>query len=69
VDWSAQLNGLSPEHFNSIQKEAIILSQQEMTKLQTSIAAVKEEVVGLEKVISEFRGTVASQEELLKQAG
>jgi len=68
VDWSARLNGLSPEHFNSVQEEAIILSQQELTKLQTSIATLKEEIAGLEKVISEFRGTVASQEELLKQA-
>lgn len=68
VDWSTRLNGLTPEHFNSVQEEAITLLQQELGKIQNSIANLNEQIAGQEKIISQFRGAVARQEELLKQA-
>jgi len=68
VDWSTRLNGLIPEHFNSVQEEAITLLEQELSKTQNSIANLNEQIAAQEKIISQFRGAVASQEELLKQA-
>lgn len=67
VKWSAKLNGLTPDHFNSNKQAAIDLLTAELLELQTTTKKIRDEIAVTEKSINDLKNNVAEREEALKQ--
>ncbi|WP_286768321.1 MULTISPECIES: hypothetical protein [Sphingobacterium] len=67
VKWSAKLQGLTPDHFNSNKQTTIDLLTSELLELQTTTKNIREEIAIVEKSINDLKNSVAEREETLRQ--